>query len=340
MRDIVDGRWAEPSTGAGVTLGEGLFALPGLVDAHSHIAGAQLDAAFVGNVEEAGARARAALSQGVTLLLDKGWRDDTTIRVADAIADHERPDIEAAGAILAPPDGYYTGVAHEVPGHRLGDESRSAAETGRGWVKLIGDWPRRGVGPVANYTESEMRQAVASAEGAGARVAVHTMAREVPSMAVAAGVQSIEHGLFLTSDDLASLGDRGGMWVPTILRVEATLAHLGEGSSGGVLLLEGLANVRRLLADAIEAGVHVLAGTDLVGSPSNVASEALKLIEYGLTPKQAVHAVSVAARDALGRPAAFSVGAPADAVFYAADPTTDPAVLSHPQLVLRLGRTV
>lgn len=339
VRDVVDGYWAEPEGQDDATLDEDGWALPGLVDAHSHIPKAALD---MEPTDDLGAevRAREALAAGVMLLLDKGWMDDTAVRLAERIAPHERPEIEAAVRLLSNPGGYLPGVALELDDEDLEDVITDQARQGSGWVKLVGDWPRRGVGPQANFTEDQLRRAVERAAAEGSRVAIHTMAREVPSMAVRAGVQSIEHGLFLTADDLETLASTGGMWVPTILRVEHTIAQLGSESSGGLLLSEGLENVRRLLGVATEAGTHVLAGTDLVGTPANVAAEALKLVEYGLGARGAVDAVSVAGLHATGRPAAFEPGTPANAVFFPANPYEEPGVLAYPSQVLRLGRLV
>lgn len=339
VRDVAAGRWAEPSGEAEATIGDDLWALPGLVDAHAHLAAAELDYQ-PGNLDGAIERAAESLRAGVTLVLDKGWTDDVTIRLIDEVPERDRPEIEAAARIIASVGGYFPGFATEVDGSGLDGAVREQAAAGRGWVKLIGDWPRRGVGPVANFTEAELAAAVAAAERAGARVAIHTMAREVPSMAVAAGVHSIEHGLFLEEGDIAPLAARGGMWVPTIIRCEATMAQLGESSSGGKLFREGLDRIGRLLPVAADAGVHVLAGTDLVGSPANVANEALRLADYGLTNAQVVAAVSVGAFAATGRPEPFAVGSPADAVLFAADPVTELAVLASPRHVVRLGEVM
>lgn len=337
-RDIVAGKWEEPTGAAGETLGEGLWALPGLVDAHAHLASAQLFEA--GSFAEAVPRARHALEAGVTMILDKGWNDDTTIRVIDAIPEDKRPEIEAAARIIAPPDGYFPGFAPGIEPDDLRDEVAAQAVAGRGWVKVIGDWPRRGRGPVANFDEAELRAAVEVAHAADVMVAIHTMAREVPAAAVSAGVDSIEHGLFLDEDDLGVLGGRGGMWVPTILRVEATIAQIGVASSGGRLLAEGLGALSRLLPVAIEAGVHVLAGTDLVGAPADVAAEARRLGEFGMTPAQVVTAVSTSGFVATGRDATFTPGTPANAVFFEANPILELGALSHPRHVIRLGRVV
>lgn len=314
-----------------------MWALPGLVDAHAHLASAELNYK-AGDLEGAIERSRMSLEAGVTLLLDKGWTDDTTVRVVDQVPREDRPEIEAAAKVIANIGGYYPGFALEIEPDQIEGAVRAQADAGAGWVKLSGDWPRRGVGPVGNFDEAELRIAVRAAAASGSKVAIHTMAPEVPSLAVAAGVQSIEHGLFLEEDDLGSLGARGGMWVPTILRCEATLAQLGAESSGGKLFHEGLERIARLLPLGIEAGVNVLAGTDLIGSPGDVAAEAMKLREYGLTNEQVVSAVSTSAFLATGRDASFEVGAPADAVLFPANPVEDLGVLQHPAHVVRLGR--
>ena len=334
-RDIEDGEWAEPVGDADQHLGLDAWALPGLSDSHAHIAGEELS--DPGDLEGAIKRSREALRAGVTLLIDKGWRDTTAVEAISRMEIGERPDVEAAAEIISVEGGYFPGFGRVIPPHDVGGAVKEEARRGRGWVKLVGDWPRKGAGPVANFDESQLAEAVSVAESFGSKVAIHTMARDVPSLAVGAGVHSIEHGLFLRESDLAPLGARGGMWVPTILRVEETIGQLGRDSSGGRLLQEGLENVRDLLPDAIDAGVNVLAGTDLVGAPADVAAEALKLAEYGLSNAQAVAAVGHAAFLATGRTAGFEPGSPANAVLFPADPTENLAILQHPGKIIRLG---
>jgi imidazolonepropionase-like amidohydrolase len=159
-------------------------------------------------------------------------------------------------------------------------------------------------------------------------------------MAVRAGVHSIEHGLFLDPADIVPLGARGGMWVPTIIRMEAVIAQLGDTSSGGKLLIEGLENVRRLMVEAVEAGVHLLAGTDVTVGAHDVALEAVKLVEYGLPVELALDAVSVSGYLATARSTGFEVGSPADAVLFAVNPLTEISVLGHPEMVIRGGKVL
>jgi len=314
-----------------------MWALPGLVDAHSHIAGVTMDI-DPGDLEGAALRAGEALAAGVGLLIDKGWRDLTAIDLIDAVDPDERPDIEGAGEIYSVAGGYWEGSARNIDPGAVASSVREASLQGRGWVKLVGDWPRKAIGPVPNFSEAELETAVAVARGLGSRIAIHTMAREVPAIAVRAGVDSIEHGLFLTADDLGALGARGGIWVPTVIQVETLIMQLGPDSSGGRLLREGLANVVSLLGIAVEAGVHVLTGTDLAVGSHQVALEAIRLWEMGMSPGSVVDAASRSGLRSTGRSAGFEVGSPANAVFFAVDPGLDPRVLQSPQLVIRRGR--
>lgn len=337
--DSVDGVWTEPSGTPESSVGEDLWALPGLIDAHAHLAKPTMDR-LPGDYDGAVTRAQEALRAGVMLVIDKGWRDLTVLDLIDQVPPADRPDIEAAGLIHAVEGGYYEGFGEIVGPGAVESAVATATEHGRGWVKLIGDWPRKGLGPIANFSETELDLAVKVAAAGGARVSVHTMAREVPSMAVRAGVQSIEHGLFLSNDDVEALGGRQGIWVPTLVQVEAIISQIGADSSGGRLLAEGFKNAANLLNDAVDAGVRVLAGTDLAVGTNKVAVEAVRLWEMGMSPEKAVRAVSASGFEATGRPAGFEIGLASSAVFFADNPAEDPRVLNHPDVVIRYGRIV
>jgi imidazolonepropionase-like amidohydrolase len=339
IRDTLDGIWVEPWGVPDEITPSDLWALPGLVDAHAHL-GRSSNGLLSAGVGETGANARTALAAGVGLVIDKGWVDLRVIEMIEQVPQGERPIIEAAGVILAVEDGYWAGMGRDVGPGRVSEEVERAAREGSGWVKMIGDWPRKGIGPVANFTEADLKEAVEVARANGAKVAVHTMAREVPSMAVGAGVDSIEHGLFLSADDLGVLGERSGIWVPTVTQVESLIEELGAGSSGGRLLTEGLENVAAHLAVAVEAGVRVLTGTDLAIRSHEVAREALRLWDMGMRPEAVIDAVSWSGYLATGRSDRFGVGEEADAVLFAEDPIANPGVLAFPSNIVRRGRLV
>jgi imidazolonepropionase-like amidohydrolase len=320
-----------------------LYALPGLADCHAHLSLNSITEMH--DVTDELIRANGPVNAwmqvegGVLLIADKGSGSDVSLEILDT-PPAKRPEIRMAGRVIASPGGYYPGYAVEVDEDGLVDAVRRAAGGRAEWVKVIGDWPRRGTGPQANFGESAMRRAVEVAHAAGRRVAVHTMAPQGIGPAIAAGVDSIEHGLFLSSDDLPGLAERGGAWVPTILGADAIIAFLGTDSSGGRLLRNGIDNVRELLPEAERLGLTVLAGSDLAVPHGKVAYEAIRLHELGLSRPAAFRAVGAAAYEYLGVDHGFTPGMPADAVFVDADPNEDLTTLLEPRVIVRSGRIV
>ncbi len=280
----------------------------------------------------------AHLEHGVLLLIDKGGKSDVSVAVLDHDADL-RPHVEAAGAMIAPAGGYYPDFGAEVEPDDLAAHIATSAATSGGWVKLVGDWPRRGQGPVNNWSYDVLVEAVEVAHNTGARVAIHSMAHSA-SEAVAAGVDSIEHGPFLTEEDLAILAARGGAWVPTIVNMYKLVEMLGEDSSGGRMFMAGIDRMRTNLALAESLGVTVLAGTDMAVSVGKVAVEAMLLHEHGLSDAAALASVSTDAYAYANRPTSPTIGHDADVVFFEDSPLDDLSVLSHPALIVRRGRVV
>lgn len=318
-----------------------LWAVPGLVDAHGHLIANNTPDMLATDHDRADTDtmcryAQAQLDGGVLLMIDKGSKTDTTLAMLN-IAPSERPELEMAGRIFAPAGGYFPHFPVAVDEPDL-ERSVTAActNTQAQWIKIVGDWPRRGIGPMPNYSEEALAGAVAIAHGYGRRVAIHTMAPDVPSMAVRAGVDSIEHGLFLTPSDITALGRRKGMWVPTIAAMEGIVDQLGPSSSGGRLIRRGLGNVAGILPAAIAAGVHVLAGTDIVLPHGRVAQEGPRLVEYGLTDSEATDILTAAGYRALGREVLVP-GSSADVTLFAHNPNNDVTQLQHPVGILRRG---
>ncbi|RPI25703.1 MAG: hypothetical protein EHM57_01170 [Actinobacteria bacterium] len=320
----------------------GLHSLPGLADCHAHLAMDKLaDLAGLDDETIRGNTVRNAWAQvagGVLLIADKGSNSDVSLEILRA-PPATRPELQMAGRMIASGGGYYPGYGVEVGPDDLAAAVRRAAGP-HGWVKIVADWPRRGVGPQANFPVEAMVAAVEAAHAAGCRVAAHTMAPAGIRPVVGSGVDSIEHGLFMTGEDLKAIAGRGGSWVPTILGVESIIEFLGADSSGGRLLSEGLDNVRLLLPEAERLGVTVLAGTDLAVPHGRVAAEAARLVDFGLSPTAAVAAVSTAAYDYLGVDRAPAPGGRADAVFFDSDPREDVTTLAEPALVIRMGKVV
>lgn len=192
---------------------------------------------------------------------------------------------------------------------------------------------------MVNFSEVALAKACRIAHEVGLKVAIHTMGPDTPGMAVRAGCDSIEHGLYLSKDDLELLGQRRGAWVPTICNTEDVISGFTPGSTAGRVLGTGLENVRSLLPLAADMGVAVLAGTDLGLPHGKVALEAQRLKEYGLTGREAVDAPGPNAYGYLGLPG-LAVGASADLLLFDTDPADDVTALTRPVLGIRRGGVV
>lgn len=319
-----------------------LWALPGLADAHAHLTMTKpsdirgiTEEQMLSNIPT---NSWACVESGVLLVLDKGGATDLSLVSLDHDADR-RPYAQAAGALIHPHGGYMPGFGVEVEPEELVEHIRSVAATRGGWVKIVGDWPRKGKGPLNNYPVDTLSDAVDLVHAAGARVAIHSMAHSA-SDAVAAGVDSIEHGPFLTEEDLKSLADRGGAWVPTVANMLDMVDVLGADSSGGKMFRQGLDRMADNLPLAESLGVTVLAGTDLAISPWQVATEAVRLREYGLSDRAATDAVSTSAFGYVGKPWSLAAGERANVVFFRENPYENVETLQHPVHVIHHGRLI
>ena len=201
------------------------------------------------------------------------------------------------------------------------------------------DPPDHGVPGMVNYGEDELTAAAAAVHAAGARIAVHTFTPETAASAVAAGVDSIEHGWGLDADLVDEMARRGIAWTPTLgldeLFVELATGKRDQQPSTAVerWIHEAVERVEPLIVRAQQQGVVLLAGTDGVYP---VTQEVARLQQAGLDPAAALATASSAARDALDEPG-LEDGAPADLVWFADDPCGSPELLARPDLIVLRG---
>ncbi|MET7395310.1 amidohydrolase family protein [Dactylosporangium sp. NPDC005572] len=336
LRDIwvVGGRltFTRPRDGA-VTVVDGGYLLPGLVDAHAHLGHDPATMAFDAGMFTAAALAYA--EAGTTLLRVPGHRAPIP---AELRADPRLPRLVTAGEWLA-----WSGL-HDLDGPQSapGDLTAAAVAQARandGWCKTYGDWEPFTPAVPAGV----LRELCTAVHAAGGRVAAHCQTAEGTRNAVLAGVDSIEHAWYLTADLLEVLARRGGAVTPTwsgFLPHVADVRTKPEGPRKD-WFLGGVESLRTATVAAHEAGVTVLAGTDSLAF-GDVVTEIEHLVAAGLPGAAAVGAASWDARRYLGFPGlsgAGAEGAPADLVAVPDDPRRFPGVLRHPSLVLLSGTT-
>jgi imidazolonepropionase-like amidohydrolase len=352
---VIDGRIQYHRTQSGMTSsGDGLFVLPGLVDAHAHLISSPLlgvagyTEARSADPEELARRVLAHLtaqrSGGVLAVRDCGDSSGTVIALMRTF-DSSMPHLQAAGQFIAAPGRYMPNVAHEVIGGDIVSAAKMEAARGGGWVKFIGDSSHRDH-PEADadvgWTLDELRPAVAAARNAGARIAMHVTTSAAVEMAIALDIDSIEHGSHLKPEHLRQMGERGRAWTPTLAAFRIFLRRIrsGELKMPERSFAEAVEAIERQLPLAAAAGVTLLCGTDGAIEHGKIGFEVLAFIDAGLTPERALRAVTIDSWKYLGLGNPLEENAAADFVAYDRDPFSDPEVLLSPSLVVRNGQVV
>ena len=306
----------------------GRYVLPALVDAHAHLTIDMNDTGLpTASDDLVRANLRAQRDAGVLLVRDIGRVRDDNLPAAD-----DDPELHQAGRFLGPEDGWVADLHVATPPERLLDTVVAQLATGVAWIKVVGDW-RYGDELRQNYPTDLVREVAAVTRAAGARLAVHALGPDACRAAVEAGADSVEHGCHLDADLLAAMADRGAAWTPTLSAV--TAANPDASAADRRRQADRLDAMRAALPRAVALGVPVLAGTDTAPHGS-IAGEVRLLVEFGLSPVDALRAATTTARAFLGVPA-LTDGAPADLVTYDADPREDPDGLARPVAVVRRG---
>jgi len=192
-------------------------------------------------------------------------------------------------------------------------------------------------GPLV-WTEEEVEALVDEAHRQGIRVAAHSLTLSGARLAVAAGVDSIDHGFGISPGLAAEMAARGTALVPTLL---VTREHAAHGH--GVSELARAAH-NRSFVNCLEAGVRIVLGTDVGGFEWTRVPQAEEfglMTALGMAPADALQAGTLRAAELLGLSGSAGViepGVPADLVAVAGDPLRDIACLQQVKLVIQDGR--
>ncbi|MGQ0718278.1 MAG: amidohydrolase family protein [Pseudonocardiales bacterium] len=334
---VADGVIHTEPVPAAITVVDGGYLLPGLVDAHCHVGIGPRGPASLAAAAEQAATDRDA---GTLLIRDCGSPLDTRpLQSRDDL-----PRIIRAGRHLARPKRYIPTLGVELDEPTLLPQAvQEQAAAGDGWVKLVGDWIDRSTGDLAPlWPDDVLVEAIAAAHAAGARVTAHVFGEDALPGLIAAGIDCIEHGTGLSADTITEMAARSTALVPTLINIE-TFPAIADGAGRYPRYAAHMralhAGVRDTIGAAVEAGIEVYAGSDAGGGIAHgrLVDEILALRTVGMDGTQALAAASWAARDWLGVPGLVA-GAPADLLVTRTDPRLDPNVLRDPALLLLRGR--
>jgi imidazolonepropionase-like amidohydrolase len=198
---------------------------------------------------------------------------------------------------------------------------------------------------VPELTQEEINAVVTEAHAWKRKVAAHCHGDEAAKMAIAAGVDSIEHGTFLKDDTLKQMKDKGIYLVPTLFagdwvgeradKFPPAIAAKARAASAGV---------QSMFQRAVKIGVKIAFGTDSAVEPHGLnAREFAIMVRNGMTPAQALIAATASGADLLGladRIGTLEPGKLADLVAVPGDPLQDIRQTEKVSFVMQGGRVV
>jgi imidazolonepropionase-like amidohydrolase len=190
------------------------------------------------------------------------------------------------------------------------------------------------------YTEAELRAAVAEAARVGKRVAVHATGEPGTLYAARAGVASIDHGYQLSDETMRLMHDKQIFAVPTFTISEYFADHAASPAESAVL--QGTLDYHaREFRRQIAAGVPVALGSDVGPFPHGTQAREFELmVKFGMAPLAALQAGTVNGAKLLGwqdRIGALKPGYFADVIAVPGDPLADISVLTKVSFVMKGG---
>lgn len=359
-------------SGANVLDLSDLTVMPGLIDAHTHIVlhAGDYDAQVLRETPEfraiyATRSAKLTLEAGVTTIRDLGNEGAgfADIALRDAIAQGLVPGPRIIAAIRpVTSTGGYRLVGYS-PYHTLPPISSSAdgpAEVRKEVRRLIEEGAdvikiyiesaekrqlrRDRLSGALNYSQEELNVLTEEAHKAGVRVAAHTYSDEAARMAIIAGVDSIEHGLYLQTETFRLMAQKGIYYVPTLLVYELWRDSKIFGTispENKIKLTNTVAEHTATFRRALSTPVKIVFGTDTFELPGTNAEELELMVRDGMKPVDALRAAtstSAALLDISDLTGTIEAGKSADIIAFSGDPLQDIRAVQHVSFVMKEGK--
>ncbi len=344
----------------------GKWLMPGLMNMHVHFGlvlpgKMQEDAA---NETDGGlalrmlANARRSLLAGTTTVRTPGEDKDAVFALKASIdrGEHLGPRIWPAGQAIAPTGGHSSEpLLNGFDGpDAVRKEARRQILLGAKWLKIMISRGIASTGEMraADMTVDEMRAATDVAHRQGVKVSAHTASPQATLEALEAGVDSFEHGYFLTEDVFRRMKAQDAWYVPTIVVSQAGAMEFFRKIGSPPSYLERVQQVGSshwaALQAAIRVGVDIAMGSDQFPYEPNEGTVAsvreIELYrEAGMTNLQALRTATVDAARMLGAEQDLGRVAPglyADLIALDDDPTQDVRRLRTISWVMKGGDVV
>ncbi len=344
--------------------------LPGLIDVHTHLTSDPTDAGYAGlgvSVPRSAVKgvknARLTLHAGFTTVRNVGADGYSDVALRDGIdaGEVEGPRMLVSGPPLGitgghcdnnllPYEFHYTaaGVADGPWAARA--KVREVVKFGADLIKVCasGGVLSKGDQPGApQYSLEELKAIVEEAHKLGRKVAAHAHGTQSIKDAIRAGIDSVEHSSLIDDEGIALAKEHGTVLVFDIYNDDYILQ---EGLKAGMLpeSIEKEKKLGRLQREnfrrAHAGGDRLAFGTDSGVYPhGDNAKQFAKMVEWGMTPLEAIQAATLTNADLMGWAGdvgSLEPGHFADVVAVEADPLADVRALESVAFVMKGGVVV
>ena len=341
--------------------------LPGLVNCHDHLYSHELRdpvptmdlaemRAWIDRRDSYETLARMAgaaweqLRHGILVVRDLGAIHGLNTVLARLIRDGliAGPEVVAAGRPIVMTGGHVWTFGREADGP---DDCRRAvreqAKAGAQVIKIMAsgglshfpseDYHRR------QFTDAELVAIIDEAHARGLPTCAHAFGADAVARVVAAGIDSVEHGVRIDEPTLDEMVRRDVSYVPTMTNMARIASPEFNDSAGRAgrseELTRGVVEPHRdTFRRAVAAGIRIGVGTDSLG---DYKAEILLMASLGMSSEAVIAAATVDGARICGRSGEpIAIGARADLIVLDGDPREDLTVLTSPSIVLRAGRPV